>query len=103
MAKLFVLSPWVRILLRDEDLQENARNVLENAEQIRRRGFMLLLIASDARFRAAFVSDAAGDVAGVKLPQCGRNENHLLDDAAGARFEACAGSQTWCSKAAVLM
>jgi agmatine deiminase len=78
----------VRILVRDEDLRESATNVLEKCGA--NMAAVEFRIALTDRvwtrdFAPLFVSNSAGDLAGVKFNFNGwaKYENHLLDDAAG--------------------
>jgi agmatine deiminase len=78
----------VRILVRDADLREGAQNVLEKCGA-NMAAVEFHLAATDRvwtrDFAPLFVSNAAGDVAGVKFNFNGwaKYKNHLLDDAAG--------------------
>jgi agmatine deiminase len=90
----------VKILLQNDDIEQNARNVLDKCGVVW-EAIEFCPIATDrvwARdFAPLFVRDSAGKIAAVKWRFNGwaKYENHLHDDAAGHIICELTGFETW--------
>jgi agmatine deiminase len=90
----------VRILLQNDDVEQNARTVLDKVG-VQWEAIEFYPISTDrvwARdFAPLFVKDAAGKIAAVKWRFNGwaKYENHLRDEAAGNAICDAAGFETW--------